>query len=103
MLLQFQEQRVGSFTSGYERRCQTLRARCQQDVRRAPGAQTRDALFTLSPFGGQPLGLPALSGQLPLQLRAADRQRALLGGVLTLLDQPAGPALGLGRLGELAL
>ena len=67
------------------------------------GTQACDPPFALYPFGGQPLGLPALGLKLALQLRATYRQRTLLRRDPALLDQPSAAALRLARLTEGAL
>ena len=97
--LQLAGARGDRFPGGVQRHGEPFGERREGGVGSVLGAQAAQALQTLGMFAREPLGSAALGGELALQLRAAHRQRPLLGGGAALLDQPDGVALTLERVG----
>ena len=63
-----------------------------------PGTFDGQPALAVAALALRPLGEPALGGECRAELRAAGRDRALVGRLLALVEQPRGVAHGLARL-----
>ena len=103
LLLHRRQARLERAAQAVERRDEALGLRRQLAVGSGLALEHRDPPLASGAFALDAVDGAALGGPLTLELGAAHRRLALIGGGPALLDQPAGAALVLGGLGLLAI